>query len=233
MEPWLVNFLKMTKINHKIVKEIENKAKEFFIGASGCHDWTHVERVRNLAIKIGKKEKADLLILEAAAYLHDIGRKEEMDTKGKICHAEKGMKLAEEILAEYDLDKETVENIKHCVLAHRYRNNHTPETIEAKVLYDADKLDSIGAVGIGRDFFFAGYAGCCHCLYTGNEKMNIKNAKQHEYTSEDSALLEYYYKLSKVKSKILTKAGREIAEERHTYMVEFFKRFEKEIKGVL
>ncbi|MFA5087161.1 MAG: HD domain-containing protein [Candidatus Paceibacterota bacterium] len=221
------------KLNKKTIKEIENKAKEFFVGASGCHDWTHVERVRNLALKIGKKEKANLSIIEVAAYLHDIGRKEEMDTKGKICHAEKGKELAEEILSKYDLDKETVENIKHCILSHRYRNNHMPETIEAKVLYDADKLDSIGAVGIGRDFFFAGYAGCCHCLYTGNEKKNIKNAGKYEYTSEDSALLEYYYKLSKVKSKILTKAGREIAKERHNFMEEFFKRFEKEIKGVL
>lgn len=221
------------KIPKEIIKKIEAKAKEFFVDASGCHDWTHVERVRNLALKIGKKEKADLSIVEAAAYLHDIGRKEEMDTKGKICHAEKGMKLAEEILSAYDLSKEIVENIKHCVLTHRYRNNHIPQTIEARVLYDADKLDSIGAVGIGRDFFFAGYMGDCKCLYTGNEKKNIKNAEKYEYTSEDSALLEYYYKLSKVKSKILTKAGKEIAEERHVYMKDFFKRFEKEIKGEL
>ena len=221
------------KITKKIVQDIENQAKEFFVNSSGCHDWTHVERVRNLAIKIGKKEKANLLLVEAAAYLHDIGRKEEMDTKGKICHAEKGMELAGEILSHYDLDQEIVENVKHCVLSHRYRNNHIPKTIEARVLYDADKLDSIGAVGVARDFFFAGYAGCCHCLYTGNEKKNIKNANKHEYTSEDSALLEYYYKLSKVKSKILTKAGKIIAKERHEYMVNFFKRFEAEIKGIV
>lgn len=221
------------KIDNKIIKQIEEEAKGFFVEASGCHDWSHVERVYNLAVKIGKKEKANLDILKLAVYLHDIGRKEEMECKGRICHAEKGSELAEQILLKYNLDKEIVKNIKHCVLAHRYRNSHIPKTIEAKVLYDADKLDSIGAVGIGRDFFFAGYAGCCHCLYTGNEKKNIKNADAYQYTSEDSALLEYYYKLKKVKSKILTKAGKEIAEERHNFMQEFFKRFELEVKGIL
>ncbi|MFA5368539.1 MAG: HD domain-containing protein [Candidatus Paceibacterota bacterium] len=220
------------KINNKIINEIKDKAKSFFIDSSGCHDWTHVERVYNLAIRIAKKEKANLDIVKIAAYLHDIGRKEEMEGGGKICHAEKGAELAEEILLSHNLDKEIVENIKHCVLSHRYRNEHKPKTIEAKILFDADKLDSIGAVGIARDFLFAGYLGCNY-LYTGNEKKLSKQGKKYEYTKEDTALLEYYYKLKKVKSKIITETGKQIAEERHTYMVEFFKRFELEVQGVL
>ncbi len=82
----------------EIIAKIEKEAKKFFEGASGCHDWTHVERVKNLAIHIGKKEKADLFVLEAAALLHDIGRKEEMKCEGKFCHAEKGAELAAEIM---------------------------------------------------------------------------------------------------------------------------------------
>ncbi len=92
-----------------------------------------------------------------------------MDSKGKICHAEKGVSLAQDILEEYNIDKKDVENILHCIITHRFRNNHAPETIEAKILFDADKLDSIGAVGIARDFLFAGNSGS-NCLYTGNEK---------------------------------------------------------------
>jgi len=220
------------KINSKIIGEVKEIAKEFFVGASGCHDWSHVERVYNLCLKIAKTEKADINIVKLSAYLHDVGRREEMQSKGKICHAEKGVELAGKILEKYNLDKEIIENIKHCILSHRYRNNYKPTTIEAKILFDADKLDSIGAVGIGRDFLFAGSSGS-NCLYTGNEKKLLKRAREFSYTKEDSALLEYYFKLRKVKSKILTKTGKKIAEERHNYMVDFFKRFELEIKGLL
>jgi uncharacterized protein len=219
------------KITNKIIGEIKEKARKFFINASGCHDWTHTERVYNLAVRIGKKEKADLGIVKLVAYLHDIGRKEEMESKGKICHAEKGVELAEKILSPYHLDKEIVENIKHCVLSHRYRNNHIPSTIEAMSLFDADKLDSIGAVGIGRDFLFAGYLR--NPLYVGNEKKLVESGKSHSYSKSDTALLEYYFKLKKVKSKLLTKTGKRIAKARHGYMVDFFKRFEKEVKGLL
>ena len=220
------------KINNKIIEEVKEKAKEFFVSASGCHDWSHVERVYNLALRIAKKEKADINVIKLAAYLHDVGRREEMQSKGKICHAEKGVELAEKILEKYNLDKETIENIKHCILVHRFRNDHKPATIEAKILFDADKLDSIGAVGVGRDFLFAGSSGS-NCLYTVNEKKLVKNAREFTFTKEDSAFLEYYFKLKKVKSKMLTKTGKKIAEERHNYMVDFFKRFELEIKGLL
>lgn len=222
----------MNKINNKIIKEVRKKAKEFFIGASGCHDWSHVERVYNLCLRIANKEKANMGVVELAAYLHDVGRLEEMKTKGKVDHAEKSVELAEKILAQYNLDKDIVENVKHCVLSHRYRNNHEPKTIEAKILFDADKLDSIGAVGNGRDFLFAGSSGS-NCLYTGNEKELSKRARDFSYTKEDSAFLEYYFKLSKVKEKILTGEGRRIAEERHNYMKNFFERFESEIRGLL
>ena len=144
----------------------------------------------------------------------------------------KSAKLAEKILSSYDLDKKIIENIKHCILSHRYRNNCKPLTIEAKIIFDADKLDSIGAVGVARDFLFAGHSGS-NCLYTGNEKKLLKNAKELSYTKEDSALLEYHFKLRKVRSKILTKTGKEIANERHNYMVDFFKRFEKEVNNLL
>jgi uncharacterized protein len=219
------------KINNKIIEEVKKIAQGYFVDASSCHDWTHVERVHNLAIRIAEKEGADIGIVKLSAYLHDIGRKEEMDNKGKICHAERGAELAGTILEKYDLSEEIINNIKHCILSHRSDDKYKPETIEAKVLFDADKLDSIGAVGTARDFLFAGFLGSC--LYTGNEKETMKNPKKYSYTKEDTAVLEYYYKLSKVKSEIMTKAGKKIAKERHEYMAGFFKRFELEVKGKL
>ncbi|MDK2949019.1 MAG: uncharacterized protein PWQ56_184, partial [Patescibacteria group bacterium] len=123
------------------------------------------------------------------------------------------------------------ENIIHCILSHRNRNNYKPKTIEAKIIFDADKLDSIGAVGIARDFLFAGIYNAP--LYTGREKEILKNADNYAYTRDDTALLEYYYKLSKIKDKIITKTAKKIAQDRHNYMKEFFERFNKEIKGIL
>ncbi len=210
--------------------EIERVASKFFIGASGCHDWSHVERVKFLALNIGKKEKANLKIIEVAALLHDIGRKDEMKNKGFFCHAECGAEMAKKILAKYSFENEDIKAIVHCIGTHRYRKGSAPETIEAKVLFDADKLDSIGAVGIGRDFLFAGSVGS-NTLYTGNEKKLARSRKDYSYTKEDSAVLEYEIKLKHIKNKILTKAGKKMAKERHEFMEKFFRRFYLEVKG--
>lgn len=219
-------------IKDKVIKQIEKEAKMFFKAASGCHDWSHVERVRELALRIGKKEKARPDILEIASLLHDIGRKKEMKNKGLFCHAEEGGKLAKFILKRHGIREDDIKNIIHCIVSHRFRNSNIPETIEAKVLFDADKLDSIGAIGVARNFLFAGNAGS-KTLYTGNEKRLAKEKKDYAYTKEDSAILEYEIKLKHIKDKMLTKEGNKIAKERHEFMVDFHNRFEKEIKGIL
>ncbi len=219
-------------ISKKIIRQIKEDAKRYFVGASGCHDWTHIERVRNLALSIGKKEKAQKDILEVAVYLHDIGRKKEMNEKGLFCHAEHGADEAKKILEKYGLSKDVIDNITHCIRSHRYRNRNIPQTIEAKVLYDSDKLDSIGAVGIARAFLFAGMAGS-KTLYTGNEKKLARRKKDYSYTKEDSTFLEYEIKLKYIKDKMLTKSGKKMAIERHKYMKEYFERFEREIKAKL
>ncbi|HEX8974306.1 MAG TPA: HD domain-containing protein [Patescibacteria group bacterium] len=218
------------KITKKLIQQIEKEALEYFVGASGCHDWSHVDRVRNLALHIGKKEKADLNMLEICAVLHDIGRRDEMKSKGKFCHAEAGAELASKILHKHKLSKEQIENIVHSIRSHRYRNSHIPSTLEAKILYDSDKLDSIGAIGVGRAFLFAGSFGSNN-LYTGNEKKLAKSGKEHSYTKEDSPVLEYEIKLKHIKGKMLTKTGKAMAKQRHDFMEKFFKQFWWEIKG--
>lgn len=215
-----------------ITNQIKQEAKEYFKEASGCHDWTHVERVLNLALRIGNAEKANLEVIQIATYLHDIGRKEEIKSGGDFCHAEKGAELASELLRKYNIAESTISNVVHCIICHRFRNNNIPETIEAKVLFDADKLDSIGAIGIARGFLFAGNAGSGN-LYTRNEKELAKMSKDHSFTKEDSAILEYEIKLRYIKNKIITNTGKKIAENRHTYMVEYFDRFWKEAEGEL
>ena len=208
-------------------KTIQKEAKKFFLKARGSHDWEHTVRVYNLALRIGKKEKAKLKILKLAAILHDIGRDWEDKSEGKICHAEKGAKLARKILEKYKLNEKETEKIIHCIESHRFRGRKKPQSKEAKILFDADKLDSIGAVGLGRAFLFAGEVGA----KLHNKGINL--GKTRQYTKEDTAYREFMLKLRKIKNRMLTKTGKKMAKERHHFMVQFFKRLDKEVAGIV
>ncbi|MEI7749590.1 MAG: HD domain-containing protein [Candidatus Moraniibacteriota bacterium] len=218
-----------SKTKKELIGAIEAEAKKYFVDASGCHDWSHVERVRALALRIGRAEKADLLVLEVAALLHDIAKTEEMRSKGDFCHAEEGAKRARPILERSGVEGETIEMIIHCIGTHRKRKNAVPESLEAKILFDADKLDALGAVGIGRDFFFAGTIG--KKLYSGKETEHARDGIDHSYTSDDTAILEYEIQLKHLKDRMLTKTGKAIARERSDFMRDFFRQFWKEVRG--
>jgi uncharacterized protein len=209
------------------INQIRTKAIEFFNESRGSHDWEHTERVYNLCLHIGKEENADLEILKISALLHDIGRHEQDKCVGKICHAEKGAVLARELLNEFKLDSEIIEKVVHCIETHRFRGTKIPISKEAKVLFDADKLDSIGAVGIGRAFLFAGEIGA------KLHDRNVDIEKTESYSKDDTAYREYLVKLKKVKDRMLTKEGKRMAEERHKFMEEFFERLNNEVVGEL
>ncbi|MCX6706878.1 MAG: HD domain-containing protein [Candidatus Woesearchaeota archaeon] len=211
-----------------ITTQILEEAKSTLSCAKGSHDWEHTERVYQLCMHIGRKERADMEIVQLAALLHDIGRRHEDESKGKICHAEKGAELASAILKKYHIDDDKIKQITHCIECHRFRNNKIPQSKEAKVLFDADKLDSIGAVGIGRAFLFAGEVGAK--LHNHNIK-DIENTEP--YSEDDTAYREFMVKLRKIKDKMLTDEGKRIAEARHRFMVEFFDRLNKEVDGEL
>jgi uncharacterized protein len=211
----------------EILDQIKEEARRYFTNAKGSHDWQHTERVYNLCVHIGKADNVDLEVLKLAALLHDIGREHQDKTNGKICHAEKGAILARKIMEKYCIDREEIEKVVHCIECHRFRGDSIPQSEEAKVLYDADKLDSIGAVGIGRAFLFAGEVGA----YLHNVGVDIE--KTEPYTKEDTAYREFSVKLRKVRDKMLTDEGKRIAEERHAFMEEFFERLNKEVEGDL
>ena len=125
----------------------------------GSHGFDHVERVLALALRLGAESGADARVLALAALLHDVGRAEEDRSGGAICHAAAGAALAREILRRHGADAALVRRVAECVRRHRYRGAARPASREAKLLYDADKLDSLGAVGVGRAFLFAGEVG--------------------------------------------------------------------------
>jgi uncharacterized protein len=207
------------------IDDIKAFAMTRFSNARGSHDWDHTQRVHNLCMHIGQVEGADLDVLEIAAYLHDAGRSHEDAAEGGICHAQKGAEIAHELLAAHPVSEEQRANIVHSIRCHRFRGNHRPETLEARVLFDADKLDAIGAVGIGRAFLFAGEVGA----KLHNPCIQLEDTKP--YTEEDTGYREYKLKLSKIKDRMLTEEGRRLAEERHAFMEMFFQRFTQEHEG--
>lgn len=218
--------MKDYQLREFLFKAIKREARRYFRNARGSHDWDHCERVDKLCQRIGRKERANLVVLKLAALLHDIGREEEDRSSGEICHGEKGARLARKILIRHGLPQEVVEQVGHCIEAHRFRRNKTPQSLEAKILFDADKLDSIGAVGIGRAFLFAGEVGA----KLHNPKVDPR--KTRPYTKEDTAYREFRVKLRRIKGRLYTAEGKRIARERHKFMLAFFDRLDQEIKGV-
>jgi len=209
-----------------LFEAVREEARACFDTARGSHDWDHTERVLELCLRIGRKEKADLGVLRLAAVLHDIGREEEDRSGGRLCHGQRGAVLAGEILARRSVDSATTDRVAHCIEAHRFRGGRRPESLEAMVLFDADKLDSIGAVGIGRAFLFAGEVGA----RLHDPAVDVSKTKP--YTRDDTAYREFLVKLSCVKDRLFTREGRRIARERHRFMVEFFRRLTRETRGL-
>jgi len=177
-------------------------------------------------LAIAAKTKADPAVVAMAALLHDIAREDETNSKGAVSHAEHGADAADKILLAVGVDENTRKKVHHCIASHRIRNNIKPDTPEAKAVYDADKLDAIGAVGIGRDFMFAERLRA-HLHNT------IPVEQTKEYTSEDTAYRQYTVSMRFIKDKMITKPGKKIAKSRHDFMVKFFDRFLKEVEGKL
>ncbi len=209
----------------ELVNRVKTFAQRFFEGARGSHDWEHTLRVSRLCERLGPAEGVDMAVVMIAAFLHDIGRCYQDESNGAICHAEEGVRIAKSMVESLPLSQEQKQNIIHCIRSHRFRGNHTPQTQEARVLFDADKLDAIGAVGVARAFLFAGEVGAA----LHNPEISIEQTRP--YSKNDTGFREYTVKLSKIAKRILTAEGRKLARKRHGFMVTFFNRFLEEYEG--
>ena len=199
------------------------QARSYYEGADAIHDFDHVLRVLALAERLAQEEGADLEIVRAATLLHDVARGQ--GDRLSANHAHAGAEFARDVLAGQPPEK--VEAVAHAVAAHRFRSGPDPETLEAKVLHDADKLDAIGAIGVARAFAFGGYEG--QRLWADVPAgYRESQATRHEHTP----VHEYQIKLSKIKDRLLTESARRLAEGRHTFMVGFFEQLEQEVRGL-
>ena len=207
------------------------QARGYYDDADPAHDFDHVLRVLALAERIGSAEGANMEILRPAVLLHDIGRPEEL--RDGRCHAQVGAQKARRILSSWPTS--TVDAIAHAIAAHRYRDDLAPETLEAKVLFDADKLDCIGAIGVARAYLVGGLHR--QRLWAEVDPKYVqalrldKSLARRNAAPDHTPAHEFAFKLSRIKDSLFTTTAKKMAEERHRFMSEFFLRLEREVKG--
>jgi len=202
-------------------------AKKYYSDADTAHDFNHVLRVMTMAEHLARVEGADMEVVHAAALLHDISRADE-DQSGQGDHAEMAAKRAREILIGRGVRSERADAVAHAIAAHRYRGSVQPLTLEAKILFDADKLDSIGAVGIARAYAIAGALN--QRLWSEPREDGIATREQHGDLTH-TPVVEFMVKLQHVHARVHTATARKIAQERHDYMSQFFERLGREMRG--
>ncbi|MBQ9531700.1 MAG: HD domain-containing protein [Eubacterium sp.] len=202
----------MTKENYRLIEGYMLSCMD-----NNAHDKEHIYRVLYTALEIAQSEReanADILI--AACLLHDIGRREQFENP-EICHAKIGAKKAFSFLIANGFNEEFSTKVASCINSHRFRGDNAPDSIEAKILFDADKIDACGTMGIARTLYYNSFLG--EPLYNLDEDGNVINGEKDKNAS---FFQEYKFKLEKVYSKLYTKKGREIAESRKQSAVDFY-----------
>jgi uncharacterized protein len=200
------------------------EARRHYAAADTAHDFEHVLRVWRLVQRIGPAEGADMTVLQAATLLHDVARADELRTG--VCHAAEGARRARDILAGHPPAQ--VEAVAHAIAAHRFRGDVAPATLEARVLYDADKLDAMGAIGIARAYAIAGLLG--QPLWT--PLPTDDTARRRDLSADHSPVREFAVKLRKLRDALHTPTAQAIAQGRHEFMEQYFARLEQEVHGV-
>ncbi|KAB7673005.1 HD domain-containing protein [Bacillus sp. B1-b2] len=190
------------------------------------HDWYHINRVRNLAIFIGEKEASEnIKVIELAALLHDIADEKLNESK------QSGERKLIQYLEQLSIGKEEKEQILSIISTVGFKggNGVSPESLEAKIVQDADRLDAIGAIGIARTFAYGGHKGS---PIFDPELKSRTNMTVEEYRNEKSSSIHHFYeKLLKLQNLLHTETAKRIASKRHQYMEMYLEEFYKEWNG--
>ncbi len=199
--------------------EILKKTREFvrkkLEAETTGHDWYHIERVVRNAKLIGKKEKADLFIVELGALLHDIA-----DWKFSKDPNE-GTKISTKLLKSLSVPKEIIDQVAYIVQNISFKggtNKHKMKTVEGGVVQDADRLDALGAIGIARAFAYGGYKH--RMIYDPNSK-------------QETSIKHFYDKLLWITDLMNTKVGYKLAVQREKFIKNFLNQFYKEWEGLM
>lgn len=206
------------------------EAQIWYQDADPVHDFDHVLRVYRIAERLADAEGADLDIVRAAALLHDsVGSAPGGEGNARAEHHIASAAFAGEVLAQKGWPEEKIKAVQHCIRGHRFRGKEDkPETLEAQVLFDADKLDVLGAIGAARTIAYAALDG--QPSYAEPSEQFLRTGKK-EPGEPHSSYHEFLFKLQKVKGRMFTPSGKALAEARHAYLVEFYAQLQAETRG--
>lgn len=208
----------------QVLEQTAEHVRQLLAGDSSGHDWWHIERVRAMALAIGRCEGADLYVVELAALLHDIA-----DWKFHGGDDALGPRRAAEWLSALDVAPAVIERVSEIIRQISFKGAQvaTPmPTLEGQVVQDADRLDAIGAIGIARAFAYGGHAG--RALYDPSVAAE-GHASFEAYKKNSGPTINHFHeKLLLLKDRMNTPTARRLAEGRHQFMVDFLQRFHAE-----
>lgn len=198
--------------------------KEKLEGAEAGHDWYHIERVWKLSKKIAVTEDCNLEVVELSALLHDIA-----DPKFHNGDETIAPKIAREFLEAQHVHEDVIEKVLFIIKNISFKNRGEGPAelpVELKIVQDADRIDAIGAIGIGRTFNFGGFKN--NPMYDPEIQPSLNMTKDQYKKSNGTTINHFYEKLLLLKDLMNTTKGKELAQERHDYMLGFLDQFFKE-----
>ncbi|OOE10772.1 HD domain-containing protein [Fictibacillus arsenicus] len=212
-------------MNQLIIEKTEEFVKEKLKDESSGHDWYHIYRVKKLAENIAEQEGADYFICVMAALLHDIADEKIAGTE------EKGLEEVKLWLKSIALESHYIDQIISIISTMSFKggNQSAMQTLEGKVVQDADRLDAIGAIGIGRTFAYSGAKG--QLMYDPQIPVREKMTKDQYRNEKSTAVNHFYEKLLKLKDKMNTASAKNLADERHAFLESFLEQFFGEWEG--
>jgi len=200
------------------INRTESFVREVLEGEGSGHDWWHIHRVRNNALNIAKKYEVDIFTIELAALLHDIA-----DHKFHNGDETIGLRKAQEWLKSIDVSEDIIQNVLEIMSQMSYSSGQIPNTLEGKIVQDADRIDAIGAIGIARTFAYGGFKK--REIYNPNITPVKEQTLEAYKKNTDPTLNHFYDKLLKLKDMMNTEEAKSIAEKRHKYMEGFLAQF--------
>jgi len=214
----------------KVIENAITFVKKTLKNAEGGHDWFHIDRVFKNAILISKEEKVDPFIVSLGALFHDIA-------DPKFHHGDEtiGPKITKAFLKKQQVNEIVINHVIHIIKHISFKNSLDDKkksfnSIELKVVQDADRLDAIGAIGIARCFNYGGYKN--RPLYDPEILPNLEMDKETYKNSTAPTINHFYEKLLLLKDKMNTRSGKKIALNRHDFMVEYLNQFYSEWNGI-
>jgi len=212
-------------VEAQIVSKVYKDIQQRYVGFDDpAHGWEHIERVYRLALYVAEQENADAFIVGMAALMHDIGH---LSTDKSLHHADLSMSMAGELLIAHNVSASRREAILHAISTHSFSLGIEARTLEAKVVRDADRLDSLGAIGILR------WAITGAVRRTGETQTYHPDdpfAEWHTLDDRRYMLDHFFTKLLKLNSTMATQTGRVLAQERTAFMRAYLDEFRSELE---